>query len=245
MISTPRAFALAAITALVPGLALAQEDDNPPSDWEEEYAPSDLASTEPAAPDQAAPAEAPPASPVPAPPAEAGAPPAREVPSGQWVRTSQYGWVWMPYADSYTYVPSDGSGEPYAYVWTPAIGWSWLAAPWVWGYGPWPYFGVTGCVHYGWYGHGWWRTPQRWHWYHRPYHAAWGHVGGWRHDWRPGGGWHDRGGGWRGGDRGGWHGDRGGWHDRGGWRGGGVASPPRPGGFPPRPGGFRDGGRHR
>ncbi|HET6336641.1 MAG TPA: hypothetical protein VFG30_25635, partial [Polyangiales bacterium] len=27
---------------------------------------------------------------------------------GQWVYTSQYGWVWMPYSQSYTYVPDDG-----------------------------------------------------------------------------------------------------------------------------------------
>jgi hypothetical protein len=32
----------------------------------------------------------------------------------------------------------------------------------MWGYGPWPYFGVYGAVGFGWYGHGWWRTPTRW-----------------------------------------------------------------------------------
>jgi len=68
----------------------------------------------------------------------------------------------MPYADRYTYLPPGGYGEPYAYVYYPAYGWTWLAAPWMWGYGPWPYFGYYGSVRYGWYGHGWWRHPSRW-----------------------------------------------------------------------------------
>jgi hypothetical protein len=91
-------------------------------------------------------------------PAETGAP------SGEWVRTAQYGWAWMPFADAYTRVPPDGYGEPFMYVYRPAYGWSWLAAPWVWGLGVWPTFGVYGAAPFGWYGHGWWRTPERWHW---------------------------------------------------------------------------------
>jgi hypothetical protein len=87
-----------------------------------------------------------------------------ETPSGQWVQTEQYGWVWMPYSDAYTRVPSDGYGEPYMYVYGPDLGWSWLVAPWVWGLGPWPVFGFYGSAHFGWYAHGWWRTPERWHW---------------------------------------------------------------------------------
>jgi hypothetical protein len=38
------------------------------------------------------------------------------VPAGQWVYTQQYGWVWMPYGDAYSYVPPDGQGQPYEYV---------------------------------------------------------------------------------------------------------------------------------
>jgi hypothetical protein len=37
----------------------------------------------------------------------------------------------------------------------------WLAAPWVWGWGPYPYFGIRGPYGFGWYtgliraGYGW------------------------------------------------------------------------------------------
>jgi hypothetical protein len=121
-----------------------------------------------AAPQGTPPAEPPPAPPSetpPPPPAEAPAPqaqPSPAVPPGQWVYTQQYGWIWMPYSDTYTSVPASGSGEPCAYVYYPAFGWTWLAAPWVWGYGPWPFFGVYGPARFGWYGHGWWRYPARW-----------------------------------------------------------------------------------
>lgn len=118
---------------------------------------------------QAAPAESPPAEPVPAPPSVTPpAPPAQpqpapaDTPPGQWVYTSQYDWVWMPYANRYTWVPPGGWGEPCMYVYGPAFGWTWVVAPWVWGFGPWPFFGVTGPVHFGWWGHGWWRSPWRW-----------------------------------------------------------------------------------
>jgi hypothetical protein len=83
------------------------------------------------------------------------------VPPGQWVYTSQYGWVWMPYGDAYTYVPPDGAGEPSMYVYYAGYGWTWIAAPWVWGYGPWPWFGAAGPYGFGWYGYGWWRQPWR------------------------------------------------------------------------------------
>jgi hypothetical protein len=83
--------------------------------------------------------------------------------SGQWIETQQYGRVWMPYADDYTYLPPDGYGEPYAYVYRPAVGWTWVVAPWIWGWGPWPLFGSYGPYHYGWYGRGYWRNPGRWH----------------------------------------------------------------------------------
>src|ERR1700758_4784488 len=39
---------------------------------------------------------------------------------GQWVRTEQYGWVWMPYGQQYTYEPSDESATPYEYVYRPS-----------------------------------------------------------------------------------------------------------------------------
>jgi hypothetical protein len=148
---------------LVPGPARADGWN----EWEEEY---DAPAAD-AAPDEAAPGDV----------AQAAG-----VPEGQWVQTQQYGWVWMPYADAYTWTPVDGYGEPAMYVYRPAFGWCWLAAPWVWGIGPWPYFGVHGYVHFGWYGHGWWRTPHHWH--YRPGHFArtWGAP---------------RGGGWRGGPR--------------------------------------------
>jgi hypothetical protein len=69
----------------------------------------------------------------------------------------------MPYGDGYTSLPPDGYGEPYEYVYYPSMGWTWVVAPWMWGIGPWPHFGVYGAVHFGWYGHGWWRSPWRWH----------------------------------------------------------------------------------
>jgi len=84
------------------------------------------------------------------------------VPAGQWVYTQQYGWIWMPYGDAYSYVPGNGVGQPYEYVYYPSYGWTWVGAPWIWGYGAWPYFGASGPARFGWYGHGWWRSPARW-----------------------------------------------------------------------------------
>lgn len=155
--------ALLATLAVLPAAARAQDDG---------YA---VAETE-VTPDGAAPAWTPPApAETPAPPAQAQ--PQATTPPGQWVYTQQYGWIWMPYADTYTQVPGNGYGEPYAYVYYPAYStWTWVAAPWIWGYGPWPVFGVWGPARFGWYGHGWWRSPARWRW--APSHA-----------WYPGGGW--------------------------------------------------------
>lgn len=124
--------------------------------------------------------EVPPSPPeaIPAPPAQTTfAEPqtgvAEQTGSGQWVYTEQYGWIWMPYSDAYTSVPADGYGQPYQYVYYPAYSaWSWVVAPWIWGIGPWPYFGAYGPVHYGWYGHGWWRTPTHWHYAPHPYHGG-------------------------------------------------------------------------
>jgi hypothetical protein len=90
-------------------------------------------------------------------------PDAQALPAGQWVYTQQYGWIWMVYGEAYTHVPAEGYGEPFMYVYYPVVGWTWLVAPWVWGWGPWPYFGINGPWRFAWYGHGWWRYPQRWH----------------------------------------------------------------------------------
>lgn len=188
------ALAVSALSVLLPAAALAQEyapgapapqgpgaaePSQPPSEWDEQY-PAEPDREEPTAQAEAPayPAEpGPPAEGPPAPPSVAPPPVAAQadVPPGEWVRTEQYGWVWMPYADDYTVVPSDGWGEPYMYVYGPAFGWNWLVAPWVWGFGPWPHFGFHGAVHFGWFSHGWWRTPDRWHWVRGP------NQGGFRH----------------------------------------------------------------
>jgi hypothetical protein len=89
-------------------------------------------------------------------------PPGAPLPDGQWVYTQQYGWVWMPFEDQFTFVPPGGAGEPLQYVFYGGYGWTWVAAPWVWGYGPGPRWGRPGPNRYAWYRNGWWRTPQRW-----------------------------------------------------------------------------------
>ncbi|BDG07874.1 hypothetical protein [Anaeromyxobacter paludicola] len=166
------AFALLAALALAPS-ARAQGTSPGPGD---EPAPPPA---EPRAQEQApAPQDAP--APQVRPPAsrqQPASPPDRQdraaengTPPGQWTYTRQYGWVWLPYADEYTWVPPDGEGSPYSYVYYPSVGWTWVMAPWVWGIGPWPYF-VYGPVHYGWYGRGWWRDPGRWHYRPAPPHA--------------------------------------------------------------------------
>jgi hypothetical protein len=80
--------------------------------------------------------------------------------SGQWVYTAQYGWVWMPHAAAYTYLPAGAYPDMYLYV--PAYGWRWVVAPWVWGIGPRPYFGVYGFARFPWYGRGY----GRWYGFH-------------------------------------------------------------------------------
>jgi hypothetical protein len=93
-----------------------------------------------------------------APPPPAGTP-AQTTRSGQWVYTSQYGWVWMPYGNQYVDEGVYGDANPYAYVYSVGWGWSWVAAPWLWGWGPYPFFGVYGPAYFGWYrglyAHGW------------------------------------------------------------------------------------------
>jgi hypothetical protein len=117
---------------------------------------------------------APPAEPPP-PPVENTQPPAQQVTApvsapqpqqqiagGQWVYTSQYGWIWMPYGTQYTYEGAgDNQAQPYSYVYYPTYGWTWLVAPWVWGWGSYPYFGIGGSWRFAWYrglyeaGYGW------------------------------------------------------------------------------------------
>jgi len=67
--------------------------------------------------------------------------------TGQWVYTSQYGWVWMPYGQQYVDEGTYGAASPYQYVYCVGLGWSWVAAPWLWGWGAYPYFGVWGPSH--------------------------------------------------------------------------------------------------
>ncbi len=109
----------------------------------------------------------------PEPPPEQGVSQEAAPASGQWVYTSQYGWVWMPYGDTYTYLPTDG-GAPDMYVYYPSVGWCWVVAPWIWGWGAAPYFGIYGTGHYGWYGYGY----GHWYGYAGPY-ANWYGRGYW------------------------------------------------------------------
>jgi hypothetical protein len=126
------------------------------------------------------------------------APVAAPAPAGQWVYTNQYGWIWMPYGANYTYVTASDAG--YAWAYYPRFGWRWVSAPWVVGYGPSPFWGRRGPVHFAWYGQprfhgyvhvGFGRPGYRGPVYHAPaYHAPAAHVA-----------WHGGGGGWRGGHR--------------------------------------------
>jgi hypothetical protein len=114
---------------------------------------------EPAAPDYQVAGQPPAPMPQPPPPPQAApydyAPAPEAVapapgPSGQWVYTNQYGWVWMPYGANYTYVP--GGNVAYSYAFYPHFGWRWISSPWVLGFGPSPYWGRPGPVHFAWYG---------------------------------------------------------------------------------------------
>jgi hypothetical protein len=136
---------LLAVTAILGALPAAAEDDPVPM----AASPQDLQPSEPSGP----------------PPVQGPAS------TGQWVYTSEYGWVWMPYGSAYTYVPPDDS-TPSMYVYYPDFGWCWLIAPWLWGLGPAPFFGVLGPRWYGWYGHG----LGRWYGYQGRY-RYWGSGG--------------------------------------------------------------------
>jgi hypothetical protein len=100
-----------------------------------------------------------PTAPPPPPPQEAAAaapaPPATSgqlvytYPTGSWVFMAERGWVWVPSGTQTV----DMEGAPYAYLYTPAYGWTWYLSPW--GIGP---------YHYGvWARHPW--HPVGWHGY--------------------------------------------------------------------------------
>ena len=95
--------------------------------------------------------------------------------AGQWTYTSQYGWVWLPYGQRYTYV--DTAGElAFSYAYYPASGWMWLASPWVLGFGPRPYWGTYGYNHFAWHARPWFHVgvyrPTVWSRWNRPYVVA-------------------------------------------------------------------------
>ena len=101
----------------VPAAAMPAVDSE--TEWEEEGPPA----TADPPPDGAQPQYGPPAEPAPAPPDQTPPPPRSEEQqaaaptSGQWIYTQQYGWVWMPYADRYLYLPP--YGPPYAFLYYP------------------------------------------------------------------------------------------------------------------------------
>lgn len=70
------------------------------------------------------------------------------VSGGQWVYTSQYGWLYIPYGSHYVVTHATG---PHAYVYYPSRGWRWVSSPWVVGAGPFPYFGANGPHAYDWF----------------------------------------------------------------------------------------------
>ena len=120
----------------------------------------------------------PPESAPPLPPAQVIAPPAPTAPpqaerasvppvDGQWVYTAQFGWVWMPFGPQFVHVPTGGA-PPQMFVFYPAFGWRWVVAPWVWGLGPQPFWGVHGSAQFGWWGRGFGR------WYgFGPHYTGW------------------------------------------------------------------------
>jgi hypothetical protein len=111
------------------------------------------------------PSEGPDSESIEAPPSAAAQ--AAPLPDGQWVYTNQYGWVWMPYSETYTFVPNNG--YPAMFLYGPRLGWRWVAAPWVFDWGPQPQWGLRGRGHFAWYAHPWFGHPAsrgaapRWH----------------------------------------------------------------------------------
>jgi hypothetical protein len=166
---------LAFLFSAVPAPAFSQ----PAADPNFPPAPPEAALAEVQAPPEAPPAQAPPPPPLPAsqaaPPSQvAPQPPA--APAGQWVYTNQYGWLWIPYGQQYTYIPGDLQVFPDQYVYYPVYGWRWVVAPWVYGYGPAPYWGAAGVRLFAWYARPWFRVGGYWGW---GGYRGWGHNRGW------------------------------------------------------------------
>ena len=126
----------------------------PPPPAEEATPPGPPPSSQPPPPPPAAPPTAQPIEP----PAGVDAAPPPPPPSsvaGEWVYTTQYGWVWMPYDQQYTHV-IEKSGVAYEFVYYPRFGWRWVLAPWVFSLGPRPHF-VHGPGRFAWYARPWFR----------------------------------------------------------------------------------------
>lgn len=113
----------------------------------------------------------------------------------------------MPHTKRYTYVPA--YGDSYMYVYYPRVGWNWMVAPWVYGWGPQPYWGAWGLSQFAWYSRPWFR-PVGSGFLRGGFRYAFGrpHLigGGFRGGGFYGGGF--RGGGFHGGHQGGGHGHR-------------------------------------
>jgi hypothetical protein len=121
------------------------------------------------------PSEASPPAELPAPP-QAAPPQPATAPPGQWVSTSQYGWLWIPYDRQYVYIAPDAQAFPEEYVYYPVYGWRWVVAPWVYGYGPQPFWGSAGLRGFAWYSHPWFRVGGYWGW---GAYRGWGNYRGW------------------------------------------------------------------
>jgi hypothetical protein len=85
------------------------------------------------------------------------------MPSGQWVFTQEYGWMWLPHDQMYAQVVENShsrfgySSVAYEYAYYPAFGWRWVVAPWILRFGAVPYWGALGPAHFAWYAHPWFR----------------------------------------------------------------------------------------
>jgi hypothetical protein len=95
-------------------------------------------------------------------------------PAGQWVYTLQQGWLYMPFETAFVRRPISPGGDPMMYAYYANYGWHWVAAPWVFGIGPRPWFGVYGPFRFPWYGHG--AFGRRWFAF-QDGHPAWYHEG--------------------------------------------------------------------
>ncbi len=168
--------AMAALALL--GVGTARAEGNEPAATEEGAtpapstpAPNEAPPQPPANPPPPPSGQAAPQAQAPAPAPQIAPPPAPEAqPGGQWSYTAQYGWVWMPYVQSYTYV-TPGADLAWMYVYRPTFGWAWVEAPWVLGFGPRPYWGYWGPRRFYWYAHPWWHAGPRGVWRGHPYAA--------------------------------------------------------------------------